>query len=226
MIYNRLGVVFAAPIGIVIVCFTGLGIIIYLTGDWQRAWMAGVQKRLSLTATVIGSMKNLNISSLSAAVSGVIQKLRVEELAAGARFRRIVITAAVFGFIPQLISPPLTFASIQQTPDVSTMFTSLTFLTLLTLPLSQVFEAAFQLISGLACLGRIQAFLECETRHDYHQVLVDMRLKAEKVPADTVLSSDLAFAISDGCFGWEAGTFALRNVNTRVSKSSLTEGRG
>src|SRR5690349_14412500 len=39
MLYNRLGVVFVAPIGIVIVCFTCLGILINFTGDSQRAWM-------------------------------------------------------------------------------------------------------------------------------------------------------------------------------------------
>ena len=222
MLYNRLGVVFVAPIGIVIVCFTGLGILINFTGDSQRAWMSGVQKRVGLTATVIASMKNLKISGLSAAVSSFVQKLRVKELAAGARFRKIFITAAILGFIPQLIGPPLTFAFTQQTLDASTMFTCLGFLTLLTLPLSQIFEAVPQLVSGLACLGRIQAFLECETRHDFRQVLADIRRNAEKAPADTEASSDAALVIKNGNFGWEAGKFVLRNVNTRVSKSSLT----
>lgn len=222
MLYNRLGVVFVAPIGIVIVCFTGLGILINFTGDSQRAWMSGVQKRVGLTATVIASMKNLRISGLSAAVSSFVQKLRVKELAAGARFRKIFITAAILGFIPQLIGPPLTFAFTQQTLDASTMFTCLGFLTLLTLPLSQIFEAVPQLVSGLACLGRIQAFLECETRHDFRQVLTDIRRNAEKAPADTEVSSDSALVIKNGNFGWEAGKFVLRNVNTRVSKSSLT----
>lgn len=222
MLYNRLGVVFVAPIGLVIVCFTGLGILINFTGDSQRAWMSGVQKRVGLTATVIASMKNLKISGLSAAVSSFVQKLRVKELAAGARFRKMFITAAILGFIPQLIGPPLTFAFTQQTLDSSTMFTSLGFLTLLTLPLSQIFEAVPQLVSGLACLGRIQAFLDCETRHDFRQVLADIRRNAEKAPADTEASSDSALVIKNGNFGWEAGKFVLRNVNTRVSKSSVT----
>ena len=222
MLYNRLGVVFVAPIGIVIVCFTALGILINFTGDSQRAWMSGVQKRVGLTATVIASMKNLKISGLSAAVSSFVQKLRIKELAAGARFRKIFITAAILGFIPQLIGPPLTFAFTQKTLDASTMFTCLGFLTLLTLPLSQIFEAVPQLVSGLACLGRIQAFLECETRHDFRQVLADIRRNAEKAPADTEASSDSALVIKNGNFGWEAGKFVLRNVNTRVSKSSLT----
>ncbi|KAF7591124.1 hypothetical protein BBP40_001960 [Aspergillus hancockii] len=228
MLYNRLGIVFVAPMGVVIVCFIGLGILINFTGDSQRAWMAGVQKRVGLTATVIASMKNLKISGLSSAVSDFVQKLRVEELAAGARFRKIGIIAAVFGFIPLLISPPLTFAFTQRTLDTSRMFTSLSFLTLLTNPLSQIFQAIPELIAGLACLGRVQAFLECETRQDFREVLADMRQNEEKAQADTEALSDPErdsahpIVIKNGKFGWEADKYVLQNVNTRVSKSSLT----
>jgi hypothetical protein len=59
MLYERLGVAFVAPMGVVVVCFIGLGLLISFTGDSQRAWMSGVQKRVGLTATVIASMKSL-----------------------------------------------------------------------------------------------------------------------------------------------------------------------
>ncbi|RYP73609.1 hypothetical protein DL771_003497 [Monosporascus sp. 5C6A] len=228
MLYNQLGAVFVAPMGVVIVCFVGLVILMKFTGSSQKAWMAGVQKRVGLTATVIASMKSLKISGLSAAASDFVQKLRVEELAAGSRFRKIGIIAALFGFIPLLISPPLTFAFAQRTLDAQRMFTSLAYLLLLTNPLSEIFRSIPELLSGLACLGRIQAFLECETRHDFREFLSDMRRKSEEARADTVASfdsePDLAHpvVIKNGNFGWEADKFALQNVNTRVSKSSLT----
>ncbi|RDL31764.1 Uncharacterized protein BP5553_09166 [Venustampulla echinocandica] len=228
MLYLRLGVVFVVPMGLVIVCFVGLGILIKFTGDSQRAWMAGVQKRVGLTATVIASMKNLKISGLSAAVSDFVQKLRVDELAAGARCRKIFIIAALLGFIPLLIAPPLTFAFTQRTLDASKVFTSLSFLTLLATPLLQIFQSAPELVSALACLGRIQAFLECETRHDFRQVLADIKQNTEKAGGDTAASSDPELdlanyvVIKNGKFGWEADKFVLQNVNTRVSKSSLT----
>ncbi|PYH94822.1 putative ABC multidrug transporter [Aspergillus ellipticus CBS 707.79] len=228
MLYDRLGVVFVAPIGVVIACFAGLGVLINFTGDSQRAWMAGVQKRVGLTATVIASMKNLKIGGLTAAVGDFVQKLRVEELAAGARFRKIFIVAALFGFIPQLIGPALTFAFTERTLNSSTMFTSLSFLTLLTQPLAQIFQSIPELVSGIACLGRIQAFLECETRHDFRQLLSDIRRNAEKAQSDTEVLSDSKSDLEDPVviqnakFGWEAGKFVLQNVNIRVSKSCLT----
>ncbi|KAJ5962864.1 hypothetical protein N7501_007805 [Penicillium viridicatum] len=228
MLYTRIGVPFVVPVGVVILCFIGLGIVINFTGDSQRSWMAGVQKRVGLTATVISSMKNLKISGLSITIGDVVQNLRVQELAAGSRFRKILIVAALLGFIPLLISPPLTFAFTQRTFDASTMFTSLSFLTLLTNPLSQVFQTIPQLVSGLACLGRIQAFLECETRHDFRQVLDDISRNTEKPRGDTETSSSSELdpphplVIKGGNFGWEADKFVLRDVSTRVPKSSLT----
>ncbi|KAI0105969.1 putative ABC multidrug transporter [Daldinia grandis] len=228
MLYNQLGIVFVAPIGTVIICFTCLAVVMKFTGDSQRAWMAGVQKRVGMTATVIASMKNLKISGLSAPVSDFVQRLRIEELAAGSRFRKIGIIAALFGYIPLLLGPPLTFAFAQRTLDAARIFTSLSYLLLLTNPLSQVFQNIPQLLSGLACLGRIQAFLECETRHDFREVLADMRRNSEKIQTDTIPLSDSELdlahpvVIRNGKFGWEAGKFVLQNVNTRISKSSLT----
>lgn len=228
MLYCQLGSVFIAPIGVVAVCVIGLAILMKFTGDSQRAWMAGVQKRVGLTATVIASMKSLKISGLTSAVGDFVQKLRVEELVSGSRFRKIGIMAAVFAYIPLLISPPLTFAFATRTLDAARMFTSLSYLLLLTNPLSLVFQQIPQLLSGLACLGRIQAFLECETRHDFRKVLADMRRNCEKPQENTMAPSesepDLIYAIDvrNGSFGWEQGRWALRGIETRVPKSSLT----
>ncbi|PLB55396.1 putative ABC transporter [Aspergillus steynii IBT 23096] len=218
MLYRQLGVVLVAPVGVVVVCFVGLGILVNFTGDSQRAWMSGVQKRVGLTATVIASMKSLKISGLAAPVTEYVQQLRSDELAAGARFRRIMIIAAVFAFLPQLISPPLTFAFAQSPLNASTMFTSLSFLTLLTQPLSQLFQSVPELVSGLACLGRIQAFLELEPHQDYRQPLVRSEKGLNRLvpdPADCIV-------IQDANFGWKADKFVLHNINTRIPASSLT----
>lgn len=228
MLYTRLGVVFVAPMGVVIVCFSGLAILTNFTGDSQRAWMAGVQKRVGLTATVISSMKNLKISGLSAAIGDFVQRLRVEELAAGARFRQLAITAALLAYIPQLMSPPLTFAFTTRTLDATRVFTSLSFLTLLTSPFSQVFQSIPGLVSAIACLGRIQAFLECETHHDFRQVFAKITSETENVRGNNERASDGGLdglhhvEIKNGWFGWEVDKFVLRDVSTRLPTASLT----
>ncbi|KAJ8130651.1 hypothetical protein O1611_g2976 [Lasiodiplodia mahajangana] len=228
LLYNQLGAAFAAPIATVTICFLGLGILLKFTGDSQRSWMAGNQKRVGLTATVISSMKNLKISGLSTTVGNHVQTLRVQELGAGARYRKITVIAATFGYVPLLISPPLAFAFAQRTLDVPRIFTSLSYLLLLTNPLSMVFQNIPQLVSGLACLGRIQAFLECETRHDFRDFTVDLKRHSEKAPEIPGHSREVAektytpVVIRNGSFGWEADKFVLRNINTHISGSSFT----
>lgn len=165
---------------------------------------------MGLTATVISNMKNLKISGLSAPIMEFVQKLRVDELAAGVRFRKISIIAALFAFTPLLMSPPVAFAFAQRKLDAATMFTSLSWLLLLTNPLSEIFQAVPEILSGLACLGRIQAFLECETRCDFRQVIASSE------------SDQYPVVIEGGNFGWEVENFALRNVNTQIPKCSLT----
>ncbi|RAK90695.1 ABC transporter [Aspergillus costaricaensis CBS 115574] len=197
LLYRKLGVVFVAPVGVVVVCFVGLGILINYTEDSQRSWMSGVQKRVGLTATVIASMKSLKVSGLAGPVT------------------EIMIIAAVFAFIPQLISPPLTFAFAQKTLNASTMFTGLSFLTLLTQPLSQLFQSVPELVSGLACLGRIQAFLELEPRQDYRQPLVEDQSGGLEKNSNYIV-------IRAASFGWKPDKFALNNIHAQIPTSSLT----
>jgi ABC-type multidrug transport system fused ATPase/permease subunit len=223
MLYRQLGVVFVAPVGVVVICFVGLGILIKFTGDSQRSWMSEVQKRVGLTATVIASMKSLKISGLAGPVAEYVQQLRVNELGAGAQYRRIMILAAIFGFIPQLISPPLTFAFAQHTLNASTMFTSLSFLTLLTQPLSQLFQSIPEIVSGLACLGRIQAFLILKPRQDYRQPLFDAQsCDMEKSSTQVNQHPTDYLVIRDANFGWKADKFVLNKINTKIPASSLT----
>ncbi|OQD65677.1 hypothetical protein PENPOL_c005G03066 [Penicillium polonicum] len=221
MLYTQLGVVFVAPIGMVILCFLGLVVLMNFIGTAQRRWMSLVQKRVGLTATVIASMKNLKISGLSSSVRTFVQKLRVEELTAGVQYRKIYIGAALLGFIPLLISPALTFAFTQNKLDSSKVFTSLSFLTLMTQPLSQIFQTIPEVISALACIGRIQAFMECETREDFRKVTASFE-KSEKDSLDLESSSAFEAVIENGSFGWEQDKFVLQEINAKVLKSSLT----
>ncbi|CAI6338803.1 unnamed protein product [Periconia digitata] len=219
MLYLRLGVVFIAPIGLVIVCFVILAVFMQFAGDSQKAWMAGVQKRTTLTATAIASMKNLKMSGLSGVIGGFIQRLRIKELAAGARFRKIFITAAMIGFIPHLIGPPITFAAAYSRMDVSTVFSSLSFITLVTHPLELVFESLPQLIAGITCLGRIQSFLERDPRQDYRQFPHD---GISEKGSNGTQPSNMAMTLQDGSFGWEQDKPVLKHINFKIPKSSLT----
>ncbi|KAJ5885363.1 hypothetical protein N7495_009873 [Penicillium taxi] len=222
MLDRELGVVFVAPIGLVILCFIGLVILMNFIGTAQRRWMSLVQKRVGLTATVIASMKNLKISGLSSSVGTFLQRIRVEELTAGVRYRKIYVGAALLGFIPLLIGPALALAFTQTKLNSTNVFTSLSFLTLMTQPLSQIFQNIPEVISALACIGRIQAFMECETREDYRQVAAFFEKNSETGLLNSELFSDTEVIIENGSFGWEQDKFVLQDTNAKIPKSSLT----
>jgi len=227
LLYNQLGILFVAPIGLVLVSFTLLVIFMKFAGDSQRAWMAGVQKRVSLTATVITSMKSLKLSGLSGTITDFVQQLRVEEIAAGARFRKITIIAAFLGFAPMLLGPPLTFAFTQKTLNVSRTFTSLSYLTLLLSPLTQIFQAVPQVLSGLACLSRVQAYLECETHADFRKMSsthLSSQKKTMRLSESAAINSESSCVIDieNAEFGWEQDKHVLHDVTTQIRKSALT----
>jgi ABC-type multidrug transport system fused ATPase/permease subunit len=230
LLYNKVGAAFAAPIVVVVLSFITLTALVQFTGDAQRMWMAGVQKRVGLTATVIASMKNIKVSGLASPIFDFIQNLRVNELKAGSRLRKLNLLTTTLAFGPTFISPVLTYAVARRTLDANTLFTSLSYLVLLATPLTNVIKTVQLVISGLACLGRIQAFLESEPREDFRMVLPTAKQNLEKDPIETVLAperpqpilSSSAITVSGGSFGWEENIAVLDNIDIHIPKSALT----
>ncbi|OAQ99680.1 hypothetical protein LLEC1_04113 [Akanthomyces lecanii] len=218
MLYRQLGFIFFVPLGIVLVSFAGVSFVSRFMGGSQKAWMEGVERRVGLTATTVGHMKNLKMSGLSSAIEALVQKLRVDELAAGSLFRQLAVVAAAFGFAPMLLSPPLTLAFSQGTLDATRAFTSLSYLVLLTLPLGIVFQQIPLLIGANACVSRIQEFFECETHEDFRQISGNEDSVAEKV---VDVHNRHAIEVVDGKFGWEADKHVLQGVNVAIPMSSL-----
>jgi ABC-type multidrug transport system fused ATPase/permease subunit len=226
MLYTQLGLVLFAPIALVLACVAALAVLMRLTGDSQRAWMAKVQERVGLTSTVISSMKSLKLSGLSRTAQDFVQKLRVDELAAGTRFRTISILAALLGFLPLLMGPPLMFAFSKQEMDATKIYTSLSYLLLLTNPLTQIFQSVPELLSGLACLGRVQAFLQEADREDGSDAAgncsPDDEKLSEKDSSETVVHKPQSIRIHNGTFGWQPGNPTLHCINTTIPGGSIT----
>ncbi|KAH6640025.1 P-loop containing nucleoside triphosphate hydrolase protein [Truncatella angustata] len=230
LLYNKVGAAFAAPIVIVVLCFLALSVIVKFTGNAQRMWMAGVQKRVGLTSTVISNMKNIKVSGLAAPITEFVQNLRVDELNAGSRLRKLNLITTALAFGPLFVSPIMTFAIAQRTLDATTLFTSLSWLVLLATPLTNVIKTIQLVMSGLACLGRIQAFLESPPRKDYRLVPSNANQELEKVSIDTIHApnrrerghANPAITVSNGRFGWEEDTAVLNGIDIKVPESSLT----
>lgn len=90
--------------------------------------------------------------------------------------------------MPQLLSPALAFLiytvrslATGSSLDTSRLFTSLSLISLLTKPLSDVFQSIPSIMAAISCFGRIQKFLLAESQVDY-------RLLTVTIPADQYTS--------------------------------------
>ncbi|KAJ5951885.1 uncharacterized protein N7479_010298 [Penicillium vulpinum] len=214
LLQRQLGAAFVAPMVVVLICIVSSSILMHFIGPRQMAWMKGIQKRIGHTANVIGNMKHLKISGLTAPVEDSIQKLRLEELKAGGKFRAFLVGSVGIGFTPVLLGPVFAFALTSREVDVTTIFTSLSYLQLLSGPLSQLFQVVPQLLAAFSCLSRVQLFLEKEPRHDCRQIV--RTDTSEKEHSSENLPSIVE--IKDADFGWEKDTLTLKNINISMSQ--------
>ncbi|KAH8903585.1 P-loop containing nucleoside triphosphate hydrolase protein [Coniochaeta sp. PMI_546] len=221
LLYKQIGAAFASSIVIVGVCVVISSLLARITGPRQKAWMSKIQKRVGLTANVIANMKHLKISGLTGPVEEAIQDMRMDELKTGSRFRMVQVWAATLAYVPLWFAPVFTFAITSHQLDVTTIFTSISYLTLLANPLAYLFQSLPGLLSAFACLNRIQAFLDKESRDDFRETIEPT--VAEKQPGGTGSEKTTpAIRIERGSFGWSDGIFNLKDVTATIPSSSLT----
>ncbi|KAI1780252.1 P-loop containing nucleoside triphosphate hydrolase protein [Hypoxylon cercidicola] len=226
LLSRQIGAPSAAPAIIVGCCVVLSTILTRYTGPWQKAWMEKIQKRVGLTANVIGQMKHLKISGLAAPVEESIQRLRVDELETGAQYRMVAVFSGVVSYTPLFISPVVTFAFTARTLDATTIFTSLSYILLLANPLATLFQYWPGLVTSLTCLRRIQTFLEQDVRFDFRKSTLaslgadTVRNESEK--GDQKSKPISLIKISKGSFGWQMDKPCLKDIDVDIPRSRLT----
>lgn len=218
LLKRELGLAFLAPIIVVILCVMLSFILGKVTGKRNRAWMKKTQKRVGFTANIISNMTSLKMSGLTKQMGDLAQGLRIEELRSASRLRLLMVFSTVVAFTPLLLTPVITFAVTSRHLDTAKIFTSLSYLLLLSNPLTQLFQSIPQIIAAVTCLGRIGKFLETESRIDSRKV----RAAGDITCKEKTSYGDAAIVIRNGQFGWEEGKFILSNINLTIPRSKLT----
>jgi ATP-binding cassette subfamily C (CFTR/MRP) protein 1 len=242
LLYGQLGAIFAIPLGVVFLCFLcslGLG---RASAKRQTRWSQELQKRVGHTAHLISNMKSLKMSGLVEQMTSLTEELRDRELKQAARFRMIAVWATIISFIPQLLAPVLTFAGASKTLDTSTIFTSMSYLLLLTSPMAGLFQIIPTMVASMACVERIANFLNSDSRIEHRKFtpkgdsspengneIVVPHSNSQKThkqqaqvtePAPDINRS--AILIQNGHFGWEREEFTLNDINLAIARSQLT----
>ncbi|KAF4438951.1 abc transporter [Fusarium austroafricanum] len=219
LLEKQIGAAFAAPIVVVVLCIIASGTVASITGRRQVAWMKAIEERVAATSTAISTMKSLRVSGMTSAVEKLIRQLREHELRIGGKWRLMLVVAVTLSFTPMTIGPLMAFAVTSRSLEVTRIFPSLAYIMLLATPLSSLLQNIPGLLSAIACLGRIDDYMNKESRLDPRTLYQRVSSSQDKVELSSVVP---ALEVIDGNFGWTAEHNVLRDINIKIPPSSLT----
>ncbi|KAK4069531.1 uncharacterized protein Triagg1_6955 [Trichoderma aggressivum f. europaeum] len=218
LLYRELGAAFVAPVIVVFVCIACISIVGRLSGPRQNLWMQKVQERVGALSHIVTNMKTFKIAGLTDAAETLLQRLRETEVGTGSSWRMTIIMAAIIGFAPSMISPFITFAVTGKALDATRIFTALSFIVLLTDPLSQLLQYVPPLLAAFSCVSRIQTFLERDPREDFRESTGSL----DGVDVNSNEKSETLIRITKGDFGWEEDKSILSDIALEIPARSLT----
>ncbi|KAH8655479.1 putative ATP-binding cassette transporter [Xylariales sp. PMI_506] len=165
LLYLQVGPSGFVMLGIAISAGIASSQLLKATSRNQQRWLAGTQERLKHTKNMLASLKAIKMMSEEEKVFQAISNLRALEIKGSAPFRRSLVGSAVLSYSTMILSPPLVLAVYISTAssnsnfNVSTVFTALTVISLLSSPLVYVFQIIPTLGAAHGCFGRVQNYL-------------------------------------------------------------------
>ncbi|KAK0703070.1 hypothetical protein B0T26DRAFT_744190 [Lasiosphaeria miniovina] len=209
LLQRQLSMAFLASITTALTCATVIALAARSGRKRQVAWMSGIERRVSSTATAIANMRSLKVTGMMEHICmHLIQLLREAEIAYGNRWRALVLLTTTMAQAPAAVTPLIAFALAPNNLGVVSVFTALSYLTLLSSPLAKIFQELPPLQSALTCLNRQ---VHDDDDDDSGGKLVDCGQKQKA-----------AVSIIDGSFGWTQDRFVLRNINVAMHYGQLT----
>ncbi|VUC23751.1 unnamed protein product [Clonostachys rosea] len=220
LLERQTGVAIILPLLVASSCGYGTLKISAAAGGQQANWLKRIEKRVDVTSRTLSSMRGIKVSGFANTLIDVIQSLRGVELQAASKFRWWQVGAMVMGFFPVMISPVLTLAVFifaadrsSQPLDASRMFVSLSTLTIMSQPLSVLFQSGPMISSMIACFDRIGRFIETQER-------LDIRAPSHG-SSGTDTESDIK--IQNGSFSWSVDSASvLEDVDIILPRGKLT----
>ncbi|KXH29218.1 ABC transporter [Colletotrichum simmondsii] len=170
LLHRQIASASVVPVVISIVCAFGVIPVSKTIGRAQTAWIERLQKRVAVTASMLGDMKSIKLLGLSGVLSTTITELRRVELRTSEKFRKLVLSQILvckfFTNLPVEFAPFATFViysiiaviTKDQTLTTTNAFTALSLIGLLTEPLLLFCQFVPNIVQGVACFKRIEIF--------------------------------------------------------------------
>ncbi|KAK0656433.1 ABC transporter [Cercophora newfieldiana] len=167
LLARQLGVASVVPMVICMVSLAAVSPVAAKFGPAQRAWVERVEKRVAVTASMLGDMKGVKMLGLSGALSTIITQLRVLEMKTSERVRGLFVWQIVIGNTPTTLAQFVTFAvyaiiSVAKKDEGllgPQAFASISLINLVTFPVMIFCQALPACVQAVACFGRVEEYL-------------------------------------------------------------------
>ncbi|KAF5590002.1 multidrug resistance [Fusarium subglutinans] len=188
---RQLGIACLIPVGAAIFSIIGSVIAVSFVMARQAAWLEAIEKRISVTSQMLGSIKGVKMCGLTDVLSTRIHALRNDELRISGKFRRLLIWNMVLAYLAPIFAPILTFATYSLVAqsrggdnnlDINRIFTSLSLFALLNEPISSFVTSLSSLMGSVGSFARIQAFLNTDVRVDSRIISYDDKSEGSSSP--------------------------------------------
>lgn len=186
----------------------------------QKIWFNAIQKRVALTSSILGNIRNVKMMGLGPLLTDALQNQRVLEVQAMVKLRWSIVWQNVVQNLPWAFAPALTFVILagsvsQRTEPISAekIFTSLSIITLLTDPAAKLLSAIPNIASSMGSINRVQDFL-IRASKNYRQIFQEDHDGLER---GVVIRLRKVWAKHPG-----AKTSVLRGLSLLLPKGSIT----
>ncbi|PYH46501.1 ABC transporter [Aspergillus saccharolyticus JOP 1030-1] len=222
LLYNQLSTAGVAPIIIAFACTVVAMKIAMVAGERQNLWIEAIQKRVSVTAEMLGSMKGVKISGLKDLLHNKIQGLREDEILASLKFRTLLICVVALSNFNTLITPVVTFTIYAMGSrdgkagylDSERALTCLTLFNLFSVFIGALVESISDTAMALECVDRIRDYLAKDPHEDLREVVRSPERLDDKSPCIEAINVDI---------GWTGGEApVLHGLFYRIERSTLT----
>ncbi|KAL6921168.1 hypothetical protein FSST1_005194 [Fusarium sambucinum] len=191
---RQLGLACLIPVGAAIFSIVGSVIAVSFVMARQAIWLEAIERRISVTSQMLGSMKGVKMCGLSRVLETRIQAMREEEMHISGKFRQLLIWNMVLAYLAPIFAPILSFMTyslLAQSQggkgnlDTNRMFTSLSLFALLQEPLASFVTSLSSFMGSVGSFVRIQSFLNTDA-------CVDDRIVQDNGAIENALVSEVS----------------------------------
>ncbi|CAG8303457.1 unnamed protein product [Penicillium salamii] len=198
LLQTQVGAVCIAPILVAIIFIASSFAMGSAISTRQKHWLGATEKRINLTTSILGSIRNVKVLGLTRTMSSMIEGLRMEELETSKKFRRLQSIRICMVNSPIIVGQLVTFAAyailslVQGSGGlpVSKAITSLSLISLMITPLSYLLMAIPDTYASIGCLDRIQEFLMSPSRLDKRRL--PQTISSHSIPTSNVSTIELS----------------------------------